>query len=383
MNVFEVVPTPCYLIDEGKIEENCKILDYVQKKTGAKILLALKAYALPATFKTIAKYLQGVCASGPIEARLGREEFGKEVHTYAPAYSDDDIGEVIKFSDYIIFNTVNQWKLFKDKLKNCGRNIEVGLRVNPQYSEVKIELYNPCAKGSRFGVLPEELANVDGLEDIDGLHFHALCEQGADVLVRVLASFEKHFGQYIKQVKWVNFGGGHHITKEGYDIELLCKTILDFKERYHGINVYLEPGEAVVLNAGYLISTVLDVIDRKEKIAILDTSAETHMPDVLAMPYRPKISGAGMPGEYQYTYRLGGISCLAGDIIGDYSFPEPLKRGMRLVFHDMALYSFVKNTTFNGVKLPHIIVYNSRATGDSSYKIIRSFGYEDYKSRIS
>ncbi len=379
MNVFNEVPT-CYLIDLVKIRKNCEQLDIVQKRTGAKILLALKAYALPVTFPTIAAYLSGVCASGPIEARLGREEFGKEVHTYAPAYSDRDMDEVIMYSDHIVFNSVSQFRLFKDRVIQSGKNIEMGLRVNPGYSEVAVALYNPCSPGSRFGVLPEEIENLD-LSQIQGLHFHALCEQGADVLVRVLAAFEKRFGRFIDGRKWVNFGGGHHITRKGYDVELLCKTITDFRERHKGIDVYLEPGEAVVLNAGYLVSTVLDVIERSEiNIAILDTSAETHMPDVIAMPYRPHITDAGKPGEFRFTYRLGGISCLAGDVIGDYSFQHNLKRGDRLVFHDMALYSFVKNTTFNGVRLPSLVVYDS---DKNSYSIIREFGYNDYKNRIS
>ncbi len=379
MRVFDLVPTPCYLIDESKIEENCKILDLIQKKTGAKILLALKAYALPATFSTIARYLHGVCASGPIEARLGREEFGKEVHTYAPAYSDADIEEVIKYSDCIVFNSINQLRLFSKRIRNSGKNIDIGIRVNPMHSEVSIELYNPCAPYSRFGVLPEELENID-MSDLQGLHFHALCEQDSDVLERVLDSFEKHFGKFVANVKWVNFGGGHHITREGYDIQLLCRIINDFKKRHKSVDVYLEPGEAVVLNAGYLVATVLDVLERPNKIAILDTSAETHMPDVLAMPYRPSIIGTKKPGELPYTYRLGGVSCLAGDVIGDYSFEKPLKRGDRLIFEDMALYSFVKNTTFNGVRLPYLIVFNSQKDG---FKIIRSFGYDDYKSRIA
>jgi len=379
MSVFEAVPTPCYLIDEHKIEQNCKILNLVQERTGAKILLALKAYALPATFGTISRYLKGVCASGPVEARLGREEFGKEVHTYAPAYSDADIEEVIRYSDTIVFNSINQWKLFKDKVRKSGKKIDIGIRVNPKHSEVAIQLYNPCSDGSRFGVLPEELEKED-LSDIQGLHFHALCEQGADVLERVLNSFERHFGRFINKMQWVNFGGGHHITREGYDLDLLCRLITDFKKRYNDIDVYLEPGEAVVLNAGYLVSTVLDVLERPDKIAILDTSAETHMPDVLAMPYRPSVIGAKKAKELPYTYKLGGISCLAGDVIGDYSFEKPLKRGSRLIFEDMALYSFVKNTTFNGVRLPHLIVFNSHK---DEFKIIRSFGYEDYKSRIS
>lgn len=373
------VETPCYLINSSVIERNCKVLNLVQERTGAKILLALKAFALPKVFPLISKYLYGVCASGPIEARLGYEDFGKEVHTFAPAYSDEDIKEVIKYSDHIIFNSLYMWKKYRDLIKNSGKKIEVGLRVNPQYSEVEVMLYNPCAPGSRFGVRAEELENED-LTGIDGLHFHALCEQNSDVFVRVLNSFEKLFGKYVGKMKWVNFGGGHHITRSDYDLDLLCNTINGFRKRYNNIEVYLEPGEAVVLNAGVLVSTVLDIVKNDMDIAILDTSAETHMPDVLAMPYTPNIIGAGKPGELPYTYRLGGISCLAGDVIGDYSFERPLKRGDRLVFLDMALYSFVKNTTFNGIKLPSIIVYTPE---NNKVEVVRRFGYEDYRMKFA
>lgn len=372
------VETPCYLINLGVIERNCKILDSVQNKTGAKILLALKAFALPYAFPVIRKYLHGVCASGPIEARLGKEEFGKEVHTFAPAFSDEDMEEVIKFSDHIIFNSLFMFKKFREKIKMSNRNIEIGLRVNPEHSEVENLLYNPCAPGSRFGIKANLLKNED-LEGVDGLHFHALCEQNSDVFVRVLDSFERLFGMYIPKMKWVNFGGGHHITRNDYDIDLLCKTVINFREKYNKIDVYFEPGEAVVLNAGVLVSTVLDIVHNDLDIAILDTSAETHMPDVLAMPYRPNIIGAGKPGELEYNYRLGGISCLAGDVIGDYSFNKPLKRGDRLVFLDMALYSFVKNTNFNGIRLPSLIGYDP---DKKHIEVIRRFGYDDYKNRL-
>ena len=373
------VETPCYLINEGLIRENCEVLASVQQSTGAKILLALKAFALVSAFPLIRKHLHGVCASGPNEARLGREEFTREVHTCAPAYSDADMDEVITHSDHIIFNSVYQWKKYRERVKRSGRNLEIGLRVNPGHSEVAVPLYNPCATGSRFGVKPEILAGED-LAGIDGLHFHALCEQNSDVLGRVLASFEQHFGGYIPRMKWVNFGGGHHITRTDYDLDSLCSIIIDFRKRHNGIAVYLEPGEAVVLNAGVLVATVLDIVENDMTIAILDTSAETHMPDVLAMPYRPNIIGAGKPGELPHTYRLGGITCLAGDVIGDYSFEKPLKRGDRLVFFDMALYSFVKNTTFNGIRLPSLILYNPK---NNSVRVVRRFGYEDYRNRLS
>ncbi|HJX30799.1 MAG TPA: carboxynorspermidine decarboxylase [Thermodesulfobacteriota bacterium] len=377
--ITDRVETPCYLINEGLVKKNCEILDSVQLRTGAKILLALKAFALWSTFPLIRKYLHGVCASGPIEARLGREEFGREVHTCAPAYSGAGIDDVINYSDHIIFNSIYQWKKYRDRIKISSRAIEIGLRVNPGHSEVAVPLYNPCIPGSRFGIKPEDIEGED-LAGIDGLHFHALCEQNADVLGRVLASFEQHFARYIPRMKWVNFGGGHHITRIDYDLDTLCTTITDFRKRHNGIAVYLEPGEAVVLNSGVLVATVLDIVENDMAIAILDTSAEAHMPDVLAMPYRPNIIGAGNPGELPHTYRLGGITCLAGDVIGDYSFAESLKRGDRLVFLDMALYSFVKNTTFNGIRLPSLILYNP---DNNSVRVVRRFGYADYKNRLS
>jgi carboxynorspermidine decarboxylase len=271
------------------------------------------------------------------------------------------------------------WKLYRNRVKESYKEIETGLRVNPGHAEVEVELYNPCVPGSRFGVNPEHLEGED-LTGITGLHFHAMCEQGADVLKRVLASFEKRFGHLIPQMKWINFGGGHHITRDDYDIELLCRIVTDFRKRYDGITVYLEPGEAVVLNAGVFVTQVLDTVTNGMDVAVLDCSAETHMPDVLAMPYRPNLIGSGQAGEKNHTYRLGGISCLAGDVIGDYSFDKPLKRGDRLVFTDMALYSFVKNTNFNGVELPSIITFSLE---NDTLDIVRRFGYEDYLSRIS
>jgi carboxynorspermidine decarboxylase len=373
------VQTPCYLISEEVIERNCQILGTVQQRTGAKILLALKAFALPSLFPLIAKTLHGVCASGPIEARLGREEFGREVHTYAPAYTDDQMERVIRFSDHVLFNSLNQWRKHRDRVRAADRDIEIGLRVNPGHAEVEIDLYNPCRPGSRFGVHPSDLAGVD-LNGIGGLHFHALCEQNADVLERVLASFERLYGEYILRMRWINFGGGHHITRDDYDVDLLCSLITSFRKRYNDIPVYLEPGEAVVLNAGVFVASVLDIITNGMQIAIVDCSAETQMPDVLAMPYRPEILGADKPGVLPFTYRLGGISCLAGDVIGDYSFAEPLQPGDRLVLLDMALYSFVKNTTFNGVELPALITFNQVS---DTINVVRRFGYEDYKSRLS
>ncbi len=373
------VETPCYLLSEDVISRNCAILDMVQQRTGARILLALKAFALPSLFPLIARTLHGVCASGPIEAQLGREDFGREVHTYSPAFSPGQIERVIRYSDHILFNSISQWHRHRQAIARSGRRIETGLRVNPGHSEVEIELYNPCLPGSRFGVSPADLAGSD-LSTLDGLHFHAMCEQNADVLVRILASFEKHYAMYLPQLKWVNFGGGHHITRSDYDIDLLCETITAFRERYNNIQVYLEPGEAVVLDGGVFVSTVLDTIKNGMDIAILDCSAETHLPDVLAMPYRPHIIGAGRPEERPHTCRLGGISCLAGDMIGDYSFAAPLLAGDRLVLTDMALYSFVKNTTFNGVELPSIYSFSRER---ETLTLIRKFGYSDYRSRLA
>ncbi|MCX8084100.1 MAG: carboxynorspermidine decarboxylase [Calditerrivibrio sp.] len=372
------VETPCYLISEDLLKYNCEILIDVKKRSGAKVLLALKAYALPETFPLISIYLDGVCASGPYEARLGKEEFGKEVHTFSPAYTDYNIDDVIEFSDHIVFNSIGQFHRYKEKVKGAGK--QVGLRVNPGYSEVEVFLYDPCQVGSRFGIQADQLEGVD-LSGLDGLHFHAMCQQNSDVLERVLNSFKKKYEKYIRSVKWVNFGGGHHITRDGYDRERLVNLIKDFYRDFPNIKeIYLEPGEAVVFNAGVLVSSVLDIVENGMKIAILDTSAENHMPDVLAMPYRPEIFDAGLPGEKKYTYRLGGVTCLAGDVIGDYSFDRPLEVGDRLVFTDMALYSFVKNTMFNGIHLPSLIVFSLE---NGKVKVVRRFSYQDYKSRIS
>jgi carboxynorspermidine decarboxylase len=372
------VETPCYLISEDVIRSNCEILDEVQRRSGARILLALKAFALPALFPLIGEKLQGVCASGPIEARMGREEFNKEVHTYSPAYTDRQMERVIRYSDYILFNSISQWNRHRSAIADSGKAIEVGFRVNPGHSEVTTDLYNPCLPGSRFGILPHDLENFD-LSKISGLHFHAMCEQNADVLVRILEHFEDGFGPYIDRLKWVNFGGGHHITRSDYDLDLLCDTIAAFKKR-HNVEVYLEPGEAVVLNGGFFVTSVLDIVHNGMDIAVLDCSAETHLPDVLAMPYNPEIPGRGSAHQLAHTYRLGGISCLAGDIVGDYSFPSPLAYGDRLVMTDMALYTFVKTTTFNGVELPAIYSYSLEK---GTLKLIRRFGYEDYRSRLA
>ncbi len=376
---IDAVETPCYIVSEDVLQRNCELLDCVQQRTGAKILLALKAFALPAVFPLIGKYLHGVCASGPIEAQLGFEDFGGEVHTYSPAYSKEQMARVIRFSDHILFNSIRQWHVHRSAIEASAKDISIGLRVNPGHSEVEVDLYNPCLPGSRFGINPVDLEGAD-LSGISGLHFHALCEQGADVLVRVLESFERRFGNYIAGMRWVNFGGGHHITRKGYDVDLLCNTINNFRKRHNDIAVFLEPGEAVVLDGGVYVTSVVDIVDNGMMIAVVDGSAETHLPDVLAMPYRPHLIGSGKPEEFAYTYRLGGNSCLAGDIIGDYSFSKPLEIGDRLVLTDMALYSFVKNTTFNGVELPSL--YTCSLSSESP-KCVRKFGYKDYLGRIA
>jgi len=312
-----------------------------------------------------------------LEARLGFEEMGKEVHVYAPAYQEQEFDEILEYCGHIVFNSFSQWKKYRDKVRNCGKQISCGIRINPEYSEIETDLYNPCATGSRLGVTLSNF-EADQLDGIDGLHFHTMCEQNSDTLERTVKIVDEKFGQYIKGMKWINFGGGHHITRSDYDIETLIRSILFMKDKY-GVDVYLEPGEAVALNTGYLVSTVLDVIDNGMQLAILDTSAACHMPDVLEMPYRPNIIGGGQPSEYAHTYRLGGPTCLAGDVIGDFSFQEPLKPGDRLVFCDMAHYTMVKNNTFNGINLPSIVLYNDK----DGFRVVKQFGYEDFKSRLS
>lgn len=374
---ISTLPTPSYLVDQRLLIKNLELLASVKERTGCKILLAQKAFSMFSVYPLIAKYLDGVTSSGVMEARLGYEEMGKEVHTYAPAFADHEIDDVIRYSDHIVFNSFHQWNKFKDKVKNSGKQIECGLRLNPKYSEIDTDIYNPCFTGSRLGITPEQF-QPDQLDGIDGLHFHTMCEQNSDTLERTLKVVDDTFGSYIKQMKWLNFGGGHHITRPDYDIETLIRCI-QFAQDTYGVQVYLEPGEAIALNTGYLVSTVLDTIENGMHLAILDTSAACHMPDVLEMPYRPNIIGAGLPNEKSYTYRLGGPTCLAGDIIGDYSFDAPLKEGDKLVFCDMAHYTMVKNNTFNGMNLPSIALYSQ----ENGLKIIKQFGYEDFKSRLS
>jgi carboxynorspermidine decarboxylase len=372
--------TPCYVIDLGLLKQNLQVLEYVQSRTGCKILLAQKGFAAWSTYSLCRKYLTGAAASSLYEAKLANEYFGGELHLCTPAYRDDDMDEYIKIIDHIVFNSFTQWDRFRDKLRSAPRHIDAGLRVNPMHSEVKTKIYDPCAPGSRLGIPPDQF-QPDKLDGITGLHFHTLCELNADSLARTLPVVERQFGKAIKKMVWVNFGGGHHITRPDYDIDLLCRLITDFYQRYPNIKtIYLEPGEAVALNTGILVASVLDITHNTLDIAILDTSASAHMPDVLEMPYRPEIAGAGKPEEKQYTYRLAGPTCLAGDVIGDYSFDKPLKIGDKLVFGDMAHYTMVKNTMFNGINLPDIVLYDPDT---DEYRLQRRFTYDDFKSRLS
>ena len=377
---IQELKTPCYVIDEKKLRENLEILAGVQQRTGCKILLAQKAFSCFHEYPLIGKYLKGTTASGLFEARLGREEMNLENHVFSPAYREEEMDEIAGLCDHIVFNSFGQLEKYAPRLK--GKSI--GLRINPECSTQEDHaIYDPCAPGSRLGVTAEKFReNVKRspqlLETLDGLHFHTLCEQNSDDLERTLAAVEEKFGQWLPRMKWLNMGGGHHITRADYDIDRLERCIRRMQERY-GVEVYLEPGEAVALNAGYLATQVLDVVENGIQTLILDASAACHMPDVLEMPYRPPLRDSGKPGEKPWTYRLSSYTCLAGDIIGDYSFDREIQAGDRLYFEDMAIYSMVKNNTFNGIGLPDIAVMDEN--GDC--RVIRSFGYEDFKERLS
>ena len=375
------VPTPCYVVDEAKLIRNLELLKKVQEEAGCRILLAQKAFSMFYEYPLIGQYLAGTTASGLYEARLGREEMGKENHVFSPGYREQEMDEIVSVCDHVIFNSFSQLKKYRDR---CLGRTSIGLRINPECStQGDHAIYDPCAPGSRLGVTPENfkkalLEDPDALEGVEGLHFHTLCEQNSDDLERTLRAAEEKFGDYIGQMKWLNMGGGHHITREDYDVELLIRCVRRVKDTY-GVEVYLEPGEAVALNAGYLVTEVLDVVDNGIRTLILDASAACHMPDVLEMPYRPPLKDSGKPGEKAYTYRLSSCTCLAGDVIGDYSFDREIGPGDRLCFEDMAIYSMVKNNTFNGIGLPHIAVLSTG--GDC--RVIRSFGYDDFKCRLS
>lgn len=377
------VETPAYVVDRGLLKKNLEKLAQVQKDSGAKILLALKGFSMFSTFDLVREYLHGCCTSGLHEALLGHEEFRKELHVYAPAFKKAEMEQIIPIAHHISFNSpaqYQQWKPMLDAARAAGLHApSPGIRVNPEHSEVECSLYDPCSAGCRLGTRAASLENTD-LRGLEGLHFHALCEQDSDVLERTLAAVEKRFPKLLAQVQWVNMGGGHHITRNDYDVERLVRVIRSFKERY-GKEVYLEPGEAVALNTGYLIASVLDIVPTDDMpTAILDTSATAHMPDTLEMPYRPHIIGTDLPGVLPHTYRLGGMTCLAGDVINEYSFPEPLQVGQKLVFTDMAHYTMVKTSTFNGVPHPDIDLYDPE-TG--VLKVVRRFGYEDFKRKLS
>ncbi len=385
---FTGVPTPSYVVDEHLLKNNLNILKSVMDQTGCKILLAQKAFSMYSVYPLIGNTLSGTTASSLFEARLGYEEMGKEVHIFAPAYREEEFDEIQSLCDHIVFNSIGQWNKYKERVfeynraqeaSDAGkkRRVSCGLRINPEYSEIETDIYNPCSQNSRFGVTPAKLKGAD-LIGLDGLHFHTMCEQNSDVLERTLRVVEEKFKDYLPGIKWINFGGGHHITRENYDTQTLVRCINHMKEAYR-LQVYLEPGEAIALNAGWLVSSVLERMENGMQLAIMDTSAACHMPDVLEMPYRPDIIGSSLPGNYPFTYRLGGPTCLSGDVIGDYSFPEPLEVGDKLVFCDMAIYSMVKNNTFNGINLPSIYLRKE----DGTLYLIKKFGYEDFKGRLS
>lgn len=377
---MDQLPTPCYVIDEKKLKENLEILGDVREKAGCKILLAQKAFSCFYEYPLIGQYLDGTTASGLYEARLGKEEMGKENHVFAPAYKDADIKELGEICDHIIFNSFAQLRRHKDAVS--GKSL--GLRINPECStQGEHAIYDPCAPGSRLGVTKEVFdceiaAEPELFEALDGLHFHTLCEQNADDLAKTLEAVEEKFGPWLSKIKWLNMGGGHHITRDDYDRELLIKCIRHIRDTY-GVEVYLEPGEAIALNAGYLVTEVMDIVENGLSVLILDASAACHMPDVLEMPYRPPLKDSGNAGEKAFTYRLSSCTCLAGDVIGDYSFDKQIHVGDKLCFQDMAIYSMVKNNTFNGIPLPGIAVMKE----DGDCEIIRTFGYEDFKGRLA
>ncbi len=372
------IETPMFIIDKAALRENLRILGRVQEQAGCSILLALKAFAAPSLAAEIRSVLPGVAASGPHEARLGKEQFAGLVHTYSPAYNPRYFPEVIRYSDHIVFNSLAQYARYRSAVHNAGHAIAMGLRINPEHSEVITPIYDPCGPGSRLGITKAELGDTLP-EGITGLHFHTLCELGADALQRTLKAIEHDFSHVLPALQWMNWGGGHHITKAGYDTELLVRLIADWKARYD-LEIFLEPGEAIAIGTGVLVSTVLDITRNGDvRNAVLDICATAHIPDVLEMPYRPDITGSGEPGERAHTYRLGGVSCLAGDVIGDYSFDTPLAVGQQLHLLDMSHYTMVKTSNFNGVQLPSIATYDPT---DDTLVVERKFGYTSYSERL-
>lgn len=374
---IERVHTPCYITDVNKLKKNTTLLHQIQLDTGCKILLAQKAFSLFAAYPYIQEDLAGTTSSGLYEAKLGREYFGKEVHVFSPAYTETDFTQLLDIADHIVFNSFAQWHKYETQVQEAPRKISCGIRINPGYAEVETDLYNPCIPGSRMGV-PLEQMETQGFNGLDGIHFHTMCEQNSDVLERTLDHVIPQFDPWLKRSKWINFGGGHHITRPDYDVDKLVQCIRRVQVLYPA-QIYLEPGEAVALQAGYLVASVVDIVHNGIDIAILDASAACHMPDVLEMPYRPDVIGSGQPHEKTYTYRFAGNTCLAGDVIGDYSFDTPLRPGDRVVFCDMAIYSMVKNNTFNGMPLPDILLY----LPNHELQLVKHFGYQDFLSRLS
>jgi carboxyaminopropylagmatine decarboxylase len=375
------LPTPCFVVDQVAVERNLEILHAVAEASGAKILAALKAFSMWRLAPLVSSYLSGTCASGLHEARLGREFYGGEVHVFSAAYTESDLQEILEIADHVVFNSCAQWLRFRPMalaVRERRPSLKFGLRINPEHSEGTVAIYDPCAPGSRLGI-PLSHLDESALEHISGLHFHTLCEQDFPPLQRTLQAVEQKFGHLLKDMEWVNFGGGHHITRPDYQIDALVECVRDFTSRYN-VQVYLEPGEAVAIGTGVLVTEVLDLGWNALDQAILDSSATCHMPDVLEMPYRADILGAAEPGTLPHTYRLGGLTCLAGDVMGDYSFAEPLQVGQRLVFSDMAHYTMVKTSTFNGTKLPAIALWNSST---DKLEIVREFSYEDFRQRLS
>lgn len=375
--MFETVKTPCYVVDEKKLIENLEILQNIEKQSGCHILLAQKAFSMFSVYPLIGKYLSGTTASGLYEARLGKEEMGKENHVFAPAYKEEHMRELVTICDHIIFNSVAQYEKYKDMCKD----VSVGLRVNPRCStQGDHAIYDPCASGSRLGVTKEQLPETLfwGEGGLEGLHFHTLCEQNCDDLITTFRAVEEQFGEILHKVKWLNMGGGHHITRIDYDREALIRLIQYIRNTYD-VEVYLEPGEAIALNAGYLVTEIMDIVKNDMEILVLDASAACHMPDVLEMPYRPPLRDGYEAGEKPYTYRLSSLTCLAGDVIGDYSFEEKVQVGDRLIFEDMAIYSMVKNNTFNGIPLPDICLLKE----NGKIEVVKEFSYEDFKGRLS
>lgn len=376
---YQQVPSPSFVLEEARLRRNLELISSVQERAGVSIILALKGFAMWRAFPLVGSYLHGATASSLHEARLIYEEMGVKAHTYSPAYLPAEFAEIMGYSSHITFNSLNQYRRYREQLHSAPHPISAGLRVNPEYSEVEVDLYNPAAKGSRLGEAPDNLAA--GLpEGIEGLHFHTLCESTSYDLEKVLAAFEQHFSRFFPQLKWVNFGGGHLMTRQGYDIEHLIGLLQRFRKKY-GLEVILEPGSAIAWETGELVATVLDIIENRGlKTAIIDASFTAHMPDTLEMPYRPRIAGAlAEPAPGKPAYRIGGVSCLAGDYMAEYSFEQPLQVGDRLVFQDMIHYTMVKTTTFNGVKHPDICLWRE----DGSLEIVRQFGYEDFKGRLS